>query len=157
MHGSYNAVHVPPSNTRLLPLIRVCHPITHLSGRLNSRRLTRHRQDCLVLSGRRCELGITGETLRGELRRHLYKRQRGTAASVLTTVSSLYSTMVLAGLVIMMSVHCVRHADLPGACTGQIPRACMRQSVSRLMRTTAATRRIMCARVRLMPLGVGRG
>ena len=28
------------------------------SGRLNSHRLTRHIQDCLVVSGRRCELGI---------------------------------------------------------------------------------------------------
>ena len=33
--------------------------ITHLSGRLSSHRLIRHRQDCLVLSGGRCKLGIT--------------------------------------------------------------------------------------------------
>jgi len=32
---------------------------THLSGRLNSHRLIRHGQDRLVLSGGRCELGIT--------------------------------------------------------------------------------------------------
>jgi len=31
---------------------------THLSGRLNSHRLIRHRQDRLVSSGGRCELGI---------------------------------------------------------------------------------------------------
>ena len=30
------------------------------SGRLNSHRRTRHRQHCLVMSGGRCELGITG-------------------------------------------------------------------------------------------------
>jgi len=33
---------------------------THLSGRLNSHRLTRHRQDRRVASGGRCELDING-------------------------------------------------------------------------------------------------
>jgi len=39
---------------------------THLSGRLNSHRLTRHRQDRLVVSGGRCESSITGSTCSGQ-------------------------------------------------------------------------------------------
>ena len=37
---------------------------THLSGRLNSHRLTRHRQDRLVVSGGRCESGINDRRVR---------------------------------------------------------------------------------------------